>query len=311
MTNLDISTYQLVQSVKRLGRHQRPGLDSGVTLADRLYLHAMSEAFSGRDTTPDDFVARMIAKTLAAARIGEIAKSDFERMNAVDRENLANALCSMAPSTTHAALPRRPYDHLPILGPNILPDVIVDLVFRARAGYEGPDGVRHQGTWPESQAAHALTTAVIAGLRAGTEAALLAFVHNAHLALMPDIPHLVEASMGSKHLQRMEAVTRERLLADLENENNGQFLFQPLKGAPSAEVMEAVDEADFIDRTLWLIEIAPPWLNLDDPNQLRRTLCNEDHRLEGQLVLLDEIMRNAAAHTLVWSHPGKGDKDSE
>ncbi|KRW82224.1 hypothetical protein [Marinobacter sp. P4B1] len=311
MNNLDIGTYRLVQSVKRLGGQRRPGLDKGVTLADRLYLDAMSAAFSGRDTTPDDFVARMIAKTLAAARIGEIAKSDFERMSAADRENLANALCSMAPSTTHAALPRRPGNHLPILSPNILPEVIVDLVFRARAGYEGPDGVRHQGAWTESQAAHALATAVIAGLRAGTEAALLAFVHNAHLALMPDIPHLVEASMGSECLQQMEAAARGRLLADLGSEREGQFLFQSLKGPPSTEVTAAVDEADFIDRTLWLIEIAPPWLDLDDSNQLRRTLCNEDHRLERQLVLLDEIMRNTVAHTLEWSLPGRGDRDSE
>ncbi|ETR65669.1 MAG: hypothetical protein OMM_13893, partial [Candidatus Magnetoglobus multicellularis str. Araruama] len=156
----------------------------------------------------------MIGKTFAAINIGEIFLKDAQLINSDDRRKLSIAIRTLVPETCINKISPNPVNDLPILKTDTAPDFAKILTYRIRAGYESPCGGRFQGWAPESQAGHALTTAIIAALLGGTLPALVALSHNAHLSQFPDVPHRIEASIGADVLASLEHKVKMRMFRE-------------------------------------------------------------------------------------------------
>jgi hypothetical protein len=287
MKAAQIALARTLQSLKVI-----PSLQPGQSLADALYLHLVSMCWQQPEREPQEMFEASVARAFAAAQIGELARSDVASLAPAARTALARALHSSLPPQTAGAVPlERVEAVLPVLDRGPVPGWAESLTRRMRAGFEDVEGVRTLGPRPESQAAHAYTTAVIAWLHGGLAAALIGLVHNAHLAFFPDIPHRVEARLGSERLAEMESRARRAVLRSVPREvrhgRGAQRLFQAMG---SREALAIADEADFVDRTLWLQHIRPPWLEGCTTQDAEAVLCNRDQRYAVQAALLPRLL---------------------
>jgi hypothetical protein len=287
MRSAQIALARTLQSLKVI-----PSLHPGHSLADALYLHLVSTWWQQPEREPQEMFETSVAMAFAAAQIGELARSDVGSLAPAARSALAHALhSSLPPHIARAVPPERVEEVLPILDRGPAPDWAEPLARRMRAGFEDAEGVRTLGPRPESQAAHAYTTAVIAWLHGGLAAALIGLVHNAHLAFFPDIPHRVEAQLGSERLAAMESRARRAVLRSVPREirrgGGAQCLFHAMR---SREALAIADEADFVDRTLWLQHIRPPWLERCTTQDVEAVLCNRDQRYAVQAALLPRLL---------------------
>lgn len=299
LTSEMLEALGLIQSTKTLA-----GPTSGLnSVADALYLEVMAE-LSAPHVDVDAVIDAMAARCLAAARIGILDPSDLADMGSEDVSSLAAALARLAPiklsqRDTQAALPCLNYSNAPELPRR--------LTARWRAGFEGPLGARAQGPRPETQASHALTTAVIARLIAGTDAALLSLAHNLHLSCFPDVPHLVERALGLESLALMEVRAKRHTFRALAGELPESLRRRFRVARRDLAANQAMDHADFMDRLFWLLTIAPPWLEPDNSDALAEVLCNDDHRRAGQMRLLNIVTEHKRHQRQYKKSPFRGE----
>jgi hypothetical protein len=282
----------VVQSLKVL-----PSLVPGESLADALYLHATAAMFSPATGYPDAkaFLDDLALRAFAAAQIGEIAEGDLARMNAEHRHALAQALAAGLPACVVAKAGADISARiLPMLPRGAAPSWALELARRPRAGYPAADALdRCAGPPTESQAAHAVATAIIAWVCYGATAAMLALLHNVHLTRCPDVPHPVEERLGRDVLALIEGRACRSWMRELPRRLLRSPIARHLAEArhnPGARA--AVDAADFIDRTLWLLHLQPARTRNIDRAALRAILCNLDYRYDSQVELLDQILNS-------------------
>jgi hypothetical protein len=283
----EIRMFRLLQSLKSL-----PSLRPGIMLAEALYLDALA-AFSRKSRIEAGaFFNALVLKSFGALQIGELSTEELSALRIPDRRKLAAALYRGIPAfVTKRMKAGKTDDVLPVFCLGGAPEWANVLCERRRAGFESPMG-RYVGAHPESQGAHALVTSLIAWQRGGPECALLALIHNAHVSLFPDVPHAVEKQLGSV------------ALANMERQASKQFVRRFAKHLPDkvrtaiegqycipARRRRIVDDADFVDRVLWLDHNSPNWLDRIKVAQLARIVCNGGSRFAKQSMMLNTILR--------------------
>ena len=261
------------------------------SLADALFRDAVARAMADHHQKADGFMQRLVVRSLGCSFMGNITLSDAARLNAREVAALTAALKelvgSVAPDLA-VSLTDDCYAPMPL--ETDVPQWVHELVRRPRAGYEGQHGVRHTGV-PESQGAHALTTSLMAYFIGGGGAGILALAHSAHLAFMPDVPHLVDRALGPGVLPGFERRARRSLTATLPADWHRSSLARQLAAARGSKAArEAVDEADFIARVVWLFHVQPRWLRGMLQDAVERVVCNYDFRLNRQRELLCSLL---------------------